>query len=99
VFRLIIPQGSKCTYWSHRDEAAFFAWLQAIPGVVNYQGTGTDLVVTLKSKRLSRVALWELIALHTRYRLPMRSLAQFETPTNRSWFRSKKMHWHSKVFG
>ena len=31
-----------------------------------------------------------LIALHTRYNLPMQSLAQFETAANRKWFRSKK---------
>jgi hypothetical protein len=55
--------------------------------------------VTLRSKRLSDAALRELIALHTRYKLPMRSLAQFETPKNRRWFRSPQMHWYRRVFG
>ena len=96
--QLNIPQGEKCTYWSRQDEAAFFGWLESIPGVIKVRGIGPELVVTLKSKRLSRDALWELIALYTRYGLPMKTLAQFETASNRSWFRSKKMHWYSSIF-
>src|SRR5205807_6379605 len=95
---LLIPQGRACVYFSPSDEAAFFAWLKSIPGVVRVEGVGRRLVVTLRSKRLSDVALRELIALHTRYKLPMRSLAQFETPKNRPWFRSPAMHWYRKVF-
>jgi hypothetical protein len=94
---LLIPQGRACVYFSRKDEAAFFAWLKSIPGVVRVEGVGRRLVVTLRSARLSDSALRELIALHSRYRLPMRSLAQFETPKNRKWFRSP--YWYRKVFG
>src|SRR6266699_130725 len=96
--QLLIPQGKTCVYYSRRDEDAFFAWLRAIPGVVSVRGIGRHLVVTLRSTRLSDRALRELIALHARYRLPMHSLAQFETRQNSSWFRSKETHWHRKVF-
>ena len=93
-----IPQGSECPYWSHGDESAFFRWLGSIPGVESVKGHGLELIVTLRSSRISSLALRELIALHTRYNLPMQSLAQFETAANKKWFRSKKAYWYSKVF-
>jgi hypothetical protein len=94
VPKFIIPQGRACTYYSPGDEDAFFSWLSAIPGVVSYKGIGRELIVTLRSKRMSDRALRELIGLHIRYKLPMRSLAQFETPRNRSWLRS-----YHKIYG
>jgi hypothetical protein len=96
--RLLIPQGTTSVYWSQQDETAFFRWLRSIPGVLGLEGVGQNLVVTLQSKRLSQEALQELIALHTRYNLPMRGLAQFENASNRPWFRSRKAHWYAKVF-
>jgi len=94
--KLRVHEGS---YYSQSDEAAFFNWLQAIPGVSSVVGTPTGLEVTLRSKRLSQVALRELLALHFRYGLPMKDLAQFETAQNKSWFRAPHMYWHKKVFG
>jgi len=93
-----IPQGADCPYWSQGDESAFFRWLESIPGVKGVKGQGLELIVTLRSSRISSLALRELIALHTRYNLPMQLLAQFETTTNKKWFRSKKAYWYSKVF-
>ena len=93
-----IPQGSECPYWSNGDESAFFQWLESIPGVKSLKGQRQELIVTLQSSRISSVALRELIALHKRYNLPMRSLSRFETATNKKWFRSKKAYWYPKVF-
>lgn len=92
---LLIREG---TYFSQSDEAAFFQWLESIPGVVCVVGTQEGLNVSLRSKRLSQVALRELLALHFRYGLPMQQLAQFETPQNRAWFRAPYMYWHKAVF-
>jgi hypothetical protein len=97
--QLVIPQGLACIYYSHGDEAAFFGWLQSIPGVIKVEGRGRRLLVTLRSKRISDSALRELIGLHMRYRLPMRSLAQFRTPRNRAWFGDRKRFWYKRVFG
>ena len=97
--QLVIPQGRACPYYSPGDEAAFFAWLQSIPGVVKVEGIGHRLAVTLRSKRISDAGLREFIGFHKRYRLPMRSLAQFETPRNRSWFRNRDMYWYGAIFG
>jgi len=87
VASLLIPQGFSCIYWSQLDEAAFFSWLEAIPGVVRVVGVGNELVVTLRSSRISFAAMRELIALHVRYNLTLRGLAQFKTPKNKALFK------------
>src|SRR3954465_928215 len=86
-------------YLSPGDEAAFFTWLQSIPGVLSVHGEGRELHIRLKSKRLSSSALRELIALYWRYNGRMSELAQFVTPSNESWFKAKVTYWHAKVFG
>jgi hypothetical protein len=93
--KLIVKEGM---YFSQLDEDHFFGWLQSIPGVVGVAGTPEGLVVTLRSKNLSERALRDLLALHFRYGLPMKSLAQFETTKNNSWFRSPEKYWYKKVF-
>jgi hypothetical protein len=93
--RLTIPED---LYYSPGDEAAFFRWLESIPGVARVVGTSDGLVVRLRSRTLSESALRELLALHFRYDLPMQSLAQFETPKNRRWFRARDTYWYARVF-
>jgi len=87
------------TYFSELDEAAFFSWLERIPGVTKVEGHLTTLIVTTKSAKLSDRSLRELLGLFYRYRVPMRQLAQFETPKNRHWFRMRTKYWYRKVFG
>jgi hypothetical protein len=86
-------------YWSAGDEAAFFAWLQSIPGVESVTGEGSELHIKLRSSRLSQPALRELIALYARYGGDMRELARFETVSNSTWFRSPISYWYEGVFG
>ena len=94
--QLIIPGP---TFYSQTDEVSFFAWLESIPGVVRVVGEHRSLIVTLRSARPSKSALWNLLALHFRYNIPMKALARFETPQNSSWFCEPKMFWYKKVFG
>jgi hypothetical protein len=77
--QLLIQEG---TYYAQSDEASFFGCLQSIPGVVSLVGTPKGLIVNLRTRRLSKAALWSLVALHFRYGLPMHELAQFETAEN-----------------
>jgi hypothetical protein len=93
---LIVPSA---TFYSQTDEASFFAWLKSIPGVTSVVGDHRGLVASFRSSRLSKVALWDLLALYFRYDLPMQSLARFETPQNRAWFCKPEMFWHKRVFG
>jgi hypothetical protein len=87
------------TFYSLQDEASFFAWLESIPGVSRVVGVGRRLDVTLQTSQLSDKALKDMLALHSRYQLPMRSLATFLSPANESWFAAPEMYWHDAVFG
>jgi len=87
------------TFYSAKDEAGFFSWLESIPGVARVAGMGRDLQVTLHSTGLSEEALREILSLHWRYQLPMHHLATFLNPGNEGWFAAPEMYWHDAVFG
>jgi hypothetical protein len=87
-------------YFSAGDEAAFFSWLQTIPGVTSVEGQHPDtLAVEIDDSKFTDETLRELIAVHHRYGVDMRHLARFETPGNRAWFRKPSAYWYSAVFG
>lgn len=85
-------------YWSQGDEAAFFAWLKSVPGVVAVVGSSGELHIQLRSKHLSELGLRELIALYTRYDGNLSELAQFVTDANSAWFKAPNAVWHRAVF-
>ncbi len=85
-------------YRSPGDEAAFFGWLKDIPGVIAVRGEGRELHIQLRSKRLSNVALRELIAIYRRYGGHLRELAVFANDSNRSWFCSSDAEWHDDLY-
>jgi hypothetical protein len=93
---LLIFEGS---YYSQLDEAAFFRWLESISGVQRITGTSNGLRVTLRTSRLSETSLRDLLALHWRYKLPMRDLARFLSESNEGWFTNPVAYWHDAVFG
>ena len=86
-------------YSSQGDEAAFFAWLKSVPGVIAVVGSGRELQIQLRSKRLSQQGLRELIALYARYDGNLSELAQFATEANSAWFKAPNAVWHRAVFG
>ena len=85
-------------YFSELDEEMFFVWLDKLDCVSEYHGEGTDLLITLKGKRLDDSSLRELLALFNRYGVDMAQLARFETKENRSWFRDPRSYWYTRVF-
>ena len=82
-------------FGSPLDEKHLFEWAMEIPCVVRWDG---DTLV-VKSIRLSREDLCDLIALFHRYGVPMRQLAQFSNAGNRAWFEAPHSFWHPAVFG
>ena len=94
--KLLVFEGS---YFSPSDEKAFHDWLGSIPGVTRVHGTPEGLEITLRSRFLGDSSLRELLALHFRYRLPMRDLAQFRTEKNATWFFDPLAYWYPFVFG
>jgi hypothetical protein len=93
---LLIHEG---TFYSPLDEEAFFRWLASIPGVRRITGTAEGLQVTLRTATLSEPALRDLIALHWRYKLPMRDLREFKTEKNEAWFCNTAAYWFEAIFG
>jgi hypothetical protein len=84
---------------SNCDEAAFFQWLQAIPGVLECRGIGRELHVKLRSSRPSATALREFIAIYQRYGGELAELAQFASSTNQLWFKDPGATWYAATFG
>lgn len=62
-------------FGSALDEKAFFSWLESIPGVKRVEGRELGLLIYFRSKRLSKTAIRELIAIYERYDGDMGDLA------------------------
>jgi hypothetical protein len=85
-------------YYSSGDERAFFEWVQRISCVAKVEGSGSELRIHVRRRRISDTCLRELLALFHRYGVSMQQLVQFESPSNRHWFRDPIMYWHKAVF-
>jgi hypothetical protein len=86
-------------YYSRGDERAFFEWAKRMSCINKLEGSGPELGIHIRRRRISNACLWELIALFHRYDVAMGQLAQFENASNRAWFRNRKMFWYRAVFG
>ena len=86
-------------FYSPKDEACFFEWAQSIPNVKEVYGHLHDIVLVLRTNRLSNESFRELLALFYRYKVPMAQLAPFESDRNSKWLRSKEAYWYEGVFG
>ncbi len=81
-------------FGSQLDEKHLFEWASEIPGVLRWE---QDTLVVRTN--LSQASLRELLALFSRYQIPMAQLAQFRTARNEDWFAAPQMYWHSRIFG
>lgn len=86
---------SGVTFGSQLDERHLFEWAMQIPGILRWE---QDTLV-VKSLNLSQASLRDLVALFSRYEIPMNQLAQFRNARNEAWFASPQMYWHTRVFG
>jgi hypothetical protein len=94
----ILSRNPDGPYYSQGDERAFFEWVNRISCVLKVVGSGPELRIHVRSRRVSHDCLRELIALFHRYQGAMRQLAQFENPSNRKWFRNPSAYWYRSVF-
>lgn len=81
-------------FGSPLDEKHLFQWAAEIPGFLRWE---QDTLVV--RSRLSEASLRDILALFSRYGIPMQQLSQFENPKNSDWFRAPQMYWHKQVFG
>jgi hypothetical protein len=86
-------------FYSQQDEFSFFRWLDELSPTVTYKGQLDDILIDLKDSSPSRTTLRELLGLFYRYHVEMSQLAQFESPSNREWFRNPRAFWYEQVFG
>lgn len=85
---------SGVSFGSQLDEKHLFEWVAEIPGVLRWE---RDTLVVRTN--LSKTSLRELLALFSRYKIPMAQLAQFRTSRNEGWFVAPGKYWHTRVFG
>ena len=86
-------------YGSQGDERAFYEWIERIPCIQKFWGSGPALYLEVPRRRISDACLRELLALFERYDIEMSQLAQFESASNRQWFKSPSKTWYKAVFG
>ena len=65
-------------FWSPLDEKALFGWLESIAGVTRVEGKRTGLMIHLRSRRISKTALRELVAIYRRYGGDLSEIEQFQ---------------------
>ena len=85
---------SHVRFGSQLDEKHLFEWAMEIVGFVRWQQQ--TLVVR---SHLSEASLRDLLALFSRYEIPMGQLAQFLNSRNKRWFGAPNTYWHKRVFG
>ncbi|QOL50109.1 hypothetical protein [Massilia litorea] len=81
-------------FGSQLDEKHLFEWAMEISGVLRWE---QDTLVVRTN--LSQASLRDLLALFSRYQIPMAQLSQFRTSKNEDWFAAPKTYWYNRVFG
>lgn len=96
---LVELKADAVTYYSARDEYAFFDWLGKMVCVKNHYGKGTELYIVVDRAAVSQGELLDLIAFFYRYNMSMAQLREFDVPEFSDWFRRNDAYWNSRVFG
>ncbi|RZI62653.1 MAG: hypothetical protein EOP37_01480 [Rubrivivax sp.] len=94
----ILLEATGVRFYSQYDEAVFFKWLRDLPCVVNFEGRGLTVFITVRLEALDEDALRDLLALFHRYGIEKRQLAQFDRAEFSDWFRSPVAYWYSEIF-
>ncbi len=105
-YTLVIPEPSP--FYSQLDEAAYYQVLKSIRCVEDIrtktianpfiEGNHNQITLTMSEEYLSDEDLRNLIAVMTRYSVPMTALASQCNKRNSKWFKNPKMFWYAAVF-
>ena len=96
--KMIELQATALTYFSKGDEEIFFEWLHKIPCVKKIEGHLSTLSIYVDFAAVDRQSLHELLALFSRYGVPLKQLAVLDKAEYTSWFRNKERWWYNAVF-
>lgn len=92
-------QADSVVFFSPRDEAHFFAWLDQMACVVEVVGRGRIIYIKVDRRRVDADALRDILAFFQRYRIAMAQLRAFDSEAFSSWFRRSNTYWYRCVFG
>lgn len=102
--QMIIEIEDDRLYYSQGDEARFFQGLEGNPAVKKVTGFNrgrgrSALAVRMDPRKLTKLGLWDLIALLWRYERPLKPLRIFAKTRRFAWLKDKEMYWHKSMFG
>lgn len=83
------------TFYSPRDEDAFFEWIKKIDCIESFEGARDELYLDLVDRSLNSQDIHELIALLRRYKVDMKQLKNLLNDDNKDAFEP----WKKKIFG
>ncbi len=87
------------SFYSQKDEDAFFSWIKRIECIEQVAGAGRELYMYLASDNIHEYDLRDLLGLFYRYDIDMQQLARFLNNENKKWFYdNKRSFWHKRVF-
>lgn len=91
----------RTTFYSLKDEDAFFEWIKKIECIEKFEGVYDELHLYIACIDLHDDDLRDLIALFYRYRIKqMSQLKIFLNKKNQDWFyANKQTYWWKRIFG
>jgi hypothetical protein len=87
------------TFYSEKDEEAFFEWIKVLEGIDNCEKVGNEFHLYPAAADLHDHDLRDLIAFFYRYKIDMKQLKRFLTKHNTYWFGKRSAPWYKKIFG
>lgn len=79
---------SGVNFGSQLDARHLFEWAMQVLGMLRWEQD----VLVVKSLNISQASLRDLLALFSRYQIPMQQLAQFRNTRNEAWFAAPQMY-------
>jgi len=92
-------QADSVVFYSPRDEAQFFGWLDQMECVMEVVGRGRIIYIQIDKRRVDAEVLRDILAFFQRYRIAMEQLKVFDSEAFSTWFRRSDAYWYRSVFG
>ena len=92
-------QADSVVFYSPRDEAHFFGWLDQMECVMEVVGRGRIIYIQIDKRWVDAEVLRDILAFFQRYRIAMEQLKVFDSEAFSTWFRRSDAYWYRSVFG
>ncbi len=85
-------------FLSQSDERRLFQGLKEIPAIRSVHGVRPDVLLVIEMSALNKGAMRELLALLTRFEVPLMPLRVFAEKRKFDWLNDPQGRWHSAMF-